>query len=186
MILKQPPCIYLGLGAPPWGCFLGVRLPHDNRLLWPPSIPHLVQFAQSQNFPLFTWFFWIFRTDWTVEVYQWLILKKKKEAQKHFPPKCHYNPKHRGGIQASNSSTHHRQIHQSAFSPSKTIHTSLSLSFFWQLLQPHPRHRRLFWETKWLKGKIITALIILGSDRRVAKKLMTSIRANKDIFFPLK
>lgn len=78
MVLKQPPCIYLGLGAPPWGCFLGVRLPHDNRLLWPPSIPHLVQFAQSQNFPLFTWFFWIFRTDWTVEVYQWLILKKKK------------------------------------------------------------------------------------------------------------
>lgn len=55
--------------------------------------------------------------------------KKKEEAQKHFPPKCHYNPKHRGGIQASNSSTHHRQIHQSAFSPSKTIHTSLSLIF---------------------------------------------------------
>lgn len=56
--------------------------------------------------------------------------KKEEEAQKHFPPKCHYNPKHRGGIQASNSSTHHRQIHQSAFSPSKTIHTSLSLSHF--------------------------------------------------------
>lgn len=120
IVLKQPPCIYLSLGVPPWGCSLGVGLSQDNWPRWPPSIPDLIPFEPNLSSLQLIQFSLIYDRLNCGGLSMAYILKKKKSW---------YHPKHCGGIQASNSSTHHQQIHQCVFSPSETIHTALSLNF---------------------------------------------------------